>query len=298
MITARPEKVTARPEVESACARASRRLAPGFALLAVAGEDEERVVDRDADPDHRGHVGDEDRGRHLQRDEVDERAGDQHADEAERQRQRRRGERAEDDEQDQRDDREAGPLGLREVFLGDFLHPRPDRRLPDQVGGDAGVRGARVEVFAQGRRGVDQLVGGEVAAQRHQRHVGAAASCRRACARRCRRQGDVVERRDLAPDPATAAGALGRARARLGLQHHGDPVRLRAELVLQRFAHRHRLAARHVEAAAGQVIGLFRGERQRQRTISTHAATTSRRRLPRNSARDIASFTADLLVAG
>ena len=75
-ITARPEKVTARPEVESASARAASSVAAGVALLAVAGEDEERVVDRDPDPDHRGHVGDEDRGRHLQRDEVDQGAGD------------------------------------------------------------------------------------------------------------------------------------------------------------------------------------------------------------------------------
>ena len=80
---------------------------PARALLAVAGEDEERVVDGDADADHRGHVGDEDRGLHLQRDEVDQRAGDDHADEAERERQRGGGERAEDDEQDQGDDREA-----------------------------------------------------------------------------------------------------------------------------------------------------------------------------------------------
>ena len=116
-ITARPEKVTARPEVESACARASSGSRPARALLAVAGEDEERVVDRHPDPDHRGHVGDEDRGLHLQRDEVDQGAGDDHADEAERQRQRRGGERAEDDEQDQGDDREAA-------------RPRPSPGLP------------------------------------------------------------------------------------------------------------------------------------------------------------------------
>ncbi len=108
------------------------------ALLAVAGEDEQRVVDRHPDPDHRGHVGDEHRGAHLQRDEVDQRAGDDHADEAERQRQRRRGERAEDDEQDDRDDREASRLGLGEVLLRELLHPRPDRRLAGEVGRDAG----------------------------------------------------------------------------------------------------------------------------------------------------------------
>ena len=182
-ITARPEKVTARPEVESASARASSRSRPARALLAVAGEDEERVVDRDPDPDHRGHVGDEDRGRHLQRDEVDQRAGDDHADEAERQRQRRGGERAEDDEQDQGDDREAARLGLGEVFLGELLHPGPDRRLPGQVGGDAALGGAGIEVFAQGRGGVDQLVGGAVAAQRQQRACRSRCSCALGAAR-------------------------------------------------------------------------------------------------------------------
>ena len=133
-------------------------VAAGAALLAVAGEDEERVVDRHPDPDHRGHVGDEDRGRHLQREEVDERAGDDDADEAERQRQRGRRQRAEDDEQDQGDDREAARLGLGQVFLGELLHPRPDRRLPGKVGRDAVRRrcpGSRSSRSVDGR--VDEL---------------------------------------------------------------------------------------------------------------------------------------------
>ncbi|HEX2708267.1 MAG TPA: hypothetical protein VHM66_09710, partial [Solirubrobacterales bacterium] len=144
----------------------------GFALLAVASEDEQRVVDRDPDADHRGHVGDEHRGRHLQRDEIDQGAGDEDADEAERQRQRRR-QRAEDDKQDQRHDREAARLRLREVALGDLLHHRPDRRLADQVGSHASHGAARIEVFAQRRGGVDQFVGGLFAAQPQHRDAGA-----------------------------------------------------------------------------------------------------------------------------
>ena len=242
-----------------------RRLAPGFALLAVAGEDEERVVDGDADPDHRSHVGDKDRGLQLQREEVDQRPGDEDTDEAERQRQSRRGEGAEDDEEDDRDDREPGPLGLGEIFLGDFLHPRPDRRLPDQIGRDAGVCRTRFQVFAQRRGGVDQLVGGEVAAQRHQNYVLTGEKLPPCLPGRRGGEGDVIERGHFVLHPRHRSRPIGRTRIRLRLQHHRDPVRLRAEVVLQRFAHLHRLAARNVEPAAGQVVRLFRGEGQGQK---------------------------------
>ena len=202
----------------------------GFALLAVAGEDEQRVVDRDPDPDHRGHVGDEDRLVHLQRDEVDEGAGDEDADEAERQRQRRGGERAEDDEQDDRDDREAARLGLREVLLRDLLHPGPDRRLSDQVGGDAAPRRCRGRGrFAQVAGGVDQLVGGtgrcaaaaalpvrcnstrRAAARRRQRHA-----LRPSATSRRTRSTAAARSAALAPSSASSRtaipSALGRSR--------------------------------------------------------------------------------------
>ena len=54
-ITVRPEKATATPEVAIARPRGSRARA-GADLLAVAREHEQRVVDGDADADHRRHV--------------------------------------------------------------------------------------------------------------------------------------------------------------------------------------------------------------------------------------------------
>ena len=231
------------------------------ALLAVAGEDEERVVDRHADADHRGHVGDEDRGLHLQRDEVDQRPGDDHADEAERQRQGGGGERAEDDEQDDRDDREAAGLRLGQVFLGEFLHPRPDRRLAGEVGGDASSGGARVEVFAQRRRRVDLAVGGDLTGERQQRRAGAAQGDRGA-SRRARRNAHFVDAGNRAARARNRGGLRFRGGPRLGLQQHRDIAGAVAEVALQCVADRLRLAAGNVEAAAGQVFGLARGERQ------------------------------------
>ena len=262
-ITARPEKATARPEVDSASARAASLSRPLRPLLAVAGEDEERVVDRHPDPDHRGHVGDEDRGLHLQREEVDQRAGDDHADEAERQRQRRGGERAEDDEQDQRDDREAAGLGFGEVFLGELLHPGPDRRLPGQVGGDSSsaVPGSR-----SSRRSSPSRSGG----RRSARCAGAASPSPVRCSgnspRRAAAGGRVTSSRSATArrTRSTAAARCRGARAVFGLQQHRDPAGLGAEVVLERVADRLRLAAGDVEAAAGQVIGLVRGDRQRR----------------------------------
>ena len=175
-------------------------LATRTPLLAIAGEDEERVVDRHPDPDHRGHVGDEDRGRHLQRDEIDEGAGDDHADEAEGERQGRGGQRAEDDEQDQRDDREAPRLGLRQILLGELLHPGPDRRLAGEVGGDPALGAAQAEVGAQVDRRVDQLVAALVAVQGCQSRSGLLQPGRH-LARLSRRQGDPVDAGYRGADP-------------------------------------------------------------------------------------------------
>ncbi len=127
--------------------------AAGRDLLAVAGDDEERVVDGDADPDHRRHVGHEDRHLHHLREAEDQRAGDQHRADAERQRQQRGGERAEDRQQDQQHDREARRLGLGEVLLGQVLHRGPQRALADQVRRDAArARRRRSPAPRAGRR--------------------------------------------------------------------------------------------------------------------------------------------------
>ena len=77
-ITVTPENATAIPDVRIATARASSARAAGSQLLAVAGEDEQRVVHRHADAEHRGHVGDEDRHPIDLREQEDDRAGDDH----------------------------------------------------------------------------------------------------------------------------------------------------------------------------------------------------------------------------
>ncbi len=249
-------------------ARGRKRLGAGVvgsatrtALLAVAGEDEERVVDRHPDPDHRGHVGDEDRGRHLQRDEVDQRPGDDHADEAEGEGQGRRGERSEDDEQDQGDDREAPGLGLGQVLLGELLHPGPDRRLAGEVRGDPIPGGARVEPGAQVRGRVDQFVAALAAAQRHERgsgplQLGAGPS------RVGSRQGHSFDFGDRGADPVDRRGAIRPTRRPVGSQDDPDRLGASAEFVFDRSIDGRRLAAGDVEAAAREVIGLMRGDRQ------------------------------------
>ena len=229
MITASPEKVTASPEVASALARASRGEA-GFALLTVAGEDEQGVVDRHADPDHRGHVCDEDRHRYLQRDEVDEGAGHQHAGEAERQRQGRRRQRAEDDQEDQGDDREAGFLRLGEILLGDLLETRPDPGCPTRYGVTPPPRcpGRAVLAASPRNRSTDRRT---VAAQWQDRRAGALqlapAWCEAAGVRaRCSTVGD------LARTPPTAAALFGRAAPGAASQQDREPVRLESRIPL------------------------------------------------------------------
>ena len=170
---------------------------------------------------------------------------------------------------------------LREVPLGDFLHPGPDRRLADQVGGDAGAGAAGVEVVAQGRGRVDQLVGGlarcAAAAARRRSAAAGGAPAARAAGGRVTSSIVATSRRTR----ADGGGALGGARAGRRLQQHRDPVRLGAEVLLQRFADRHRLAAGNVEAAAGQVFGLVRGEGQRaDDDRDPDGRATQRRRRP------------------
>ena len=67
------------------------------------------------------------------------------------------------------------------------------------------------------------------------------------------------------------------------------PSASRRSLVSQRVADRLRLAARNVEAAAGEVFGLLRGERQREDHDEDPGASTQRRRRPRNPASRIIS---------
>ena len=229
-------------------------VAAGPQLLAVAGEDEQRVVDRDADAEHRGHVRDEDRHLHRLREQVDDRARDRHGRDAERQRQRGGGQRAEDDEQDQQHDRQADELGLLEVALGELLHAGPQPALADDVDGHGGVLVADAEVLAQLRGLVDRVV---AARRHHERHdddrpVGGGALLGPAHAL------DVLEA--VALRAIERGGQLARVLARV--EDERQRLRLGARDLLDRLGHGQRAGARDLEAAAGEAAGLALGERR------------------------------------
>ena len=78
IMTVRPETSTARPDVAAATSIASSVSAPFVALLALAAQVEQRVVDADGHADEQDHRGDRLVDRHdlaRQRDEAD-RGGD------------------------------------------------------------------------------------------------------------------------------------------------------------------------------------------------------------------------------
>ena len=103
----------------------------GLELLAEPGEDEHRVVDGDADPDHRHHRRHEDRHLGGRRGEEDRPERDDDRCDRERERQRRGDERAEEGDEDDRDERGRQGLRARQVGLDDPL--------------EGGVEGGRAE---------------------------------------------------------------------------------------------------------------------------------------------------------
>ena len=96
----------------------SPRLEPRVQRGAVAGDDEEHVVDPDADADHRGHLRRE--VGHLEQvgQERDQAQADAEADDRDEDRQAHGQQRAEADEQDQRRNQEADALGAELGLLG------------------------------------------------------------------------------------------------------------------------------------------------------------------------------------
>ena len=85
----------------------------GPELTPVAADDEQGVVDRDADPDHRRHVRHVDRHLGRTREPVDDRPGEEDGGEADRERGERGDERPEAREQDDQDQRKARRLAAR-----------------------------------------------------------------------------------------------------------------------------------------------------------------------------------------
>ena len=149
------------------------------------------------------------------------------------------------------------------------------------------VGGAGVEVFAQGPRPSRSARSADWSLRSGNIAVPVRCSC--SSPRRGRRPAasvDFVERRRprRAPGrqrrPAAAGAGTGSARSSTAM-----PSALEPKSALQRVADRLRLAARHVEAAAGEVVGLVRGERQREGDDRrSRRPETQRRRRPRNPA--------------
>jgi hypothetical protein len=122
---------------------------------AVASDHEERVVDGDADPDHRRHVRDVDRDLEWAGEQERDRACDGDGCDCDPDRHRGRKQRAERCEQDRDDEREPDQLGGRELLARDLLEVRPHRTLAD----DAGRRpfGVSDDLVAQVGRKVVQV---------------------------------------------------------------------------------------------------------------------------------------------
>ena len=166
-------------------------------LTTEAAHDEERVVDCDADPDHRCHVRDVDRDLERPRERVDHRAAQEHRGEPECQRCGGGHKRSEPGEEDQQDEREPERLAARKLLLRDVLEVRPDRRLADHTRLSA-CRGLH-ERTAQVRRFVDRV--GALADEREREEDRTASNKRARRANLRLRPDDALHRRD------TRAGA-------------------------------------------------------------------------------------------
>ena len=230
-------------------------------LLAVAREHEQRIVDRHADPDHRGDVRDEDRHLGGLRQSPDRRARERHAPEAERERQGGRGERAEDGEQDDEHDREAGLLGRCEVPLAEVLHAGPQRLLADEVERDAVPRAVLdVEMTAQSRHCVGRLVLAAGQPHRDEGHPAVADAAKRRQRGRPR-QPDSRLTPGRAAQPADGCSHRAVVRARACLDDRCELLPLRAGEGPKRGVGALRARSGNDEPAARQVVGLPQRER-------------------------------------
>ena len=163
-----PEKNTARLAVEPARSDRVELLEALRPLLAIARDDEERVVDPDGEPHHHEHVHDEEGELEALPDQRRQAQRDDDRDEREHDRNERGDERAEDHEQHDQRDADAEHLTALEIFLGDLVEVDVGRERP----GDGGLE-ARLAVRAGDD--VDQALDGRVGVvgegERHGRRV-------------------------------------------------------------------------------------------------------------------------------
>ena len=154
MATATPLNATALPAVADG---PLDRLFDGPAasqFLAEPADDEQRVVDRQREPEHRRDVEHEDAHLDLLGDDVDEGEAARDGEAGDEQRHPGRDERREDEDQHDRDDRQRDELGLLEVLLGLLGGVLGDRAVAGQLVGEAGRRHDR---RADGVDDVDRL---------------------------------------------------------------------------------------------------------------------------------------------
>ena len=134
MTTVVPANSTARPAVSMASTVESRTLMPVVQVLPVPGDDEQRVVDADAEADHHA----EDVGEVGRAEEVAEEPGDDRADadagEGDADGQAHREHRAEGEQEDHDREAEAERLGRRRLELGEDLTAELDVGTPSIVG--------------------------------------------------------------------------------------------------------------------------------------------------------------------
>ena len=213
-------------------------------LTTEAADDEQRVVDRDADPDHRRHVRDVDRDLERTRERVDHGAAQEHRGEPESKRRGRGHKRSETGEEDQEDEWKPERLAARKLFLRDVLEVRPDRRFADDTRLSA-CRGLH-ECVAQMRCFVDR--------------VGTLSDV-------CHREEHRVRPNERAPgtnvwlrkyDPPYCRDA--RARVGTGDEHRERRRNCIGPVGLEGVRDLERRAARHLPAAPGEKVVLMERE--------------------------------------
>ena len=138
-ITVTPDSTTARPEVAIAASAACCGVTTGTQFFTKPHEDEERIVDRQCDAEHRHRRRHEHRHRGVHRQQVDQSHRHDNRADAEHEWHGCRGQRAEHREQHNQDDRKVPLLGLGDVVLGGLRRGRAERALPDDVQLDLAV---------------------------------------------------------------------------------------------------------------------------------------------------------------
>lgn len=203
---------------------------PGPPLGPEAGQQEERIVDPEAEAQHRREVLEEHREVDRLADDERQGEGDDDRDEAHDQRQTRRHERPEHEHEDDRRDRQADGLGGRDAFLARGCEIGVDRLGPSDVCPEPRGRGAGGHGVDDPPRGVHSVrVGRGAQVEEHVRRPAVGADERAVAAR--------VVAVDARHEPRRLGGAHdGLGRVPIGRVVDGQRVARDDELLLERAA--------------------------------------------------------------